>query len=94
MPVGVRVAAGVTTGAFAITCAQPTDVVKVRMQAQRGGALVRYASPTHAYRAIATTEGVRGLWKGTARVCVCAFVRVCARMRVIRFSVMTNMQEL
>ncbi|KAI0240531.1 Mitochondrial uncoupling protein 2 [Lamellibrachia satsuma] len=64
VPVGVRVAAGVTTGAFAITCAQPTDVVKVRMQAQRGGALVRYASPTHAYRAIATNEGVRGLWKG------------------------------
>lgn len=73
--VGIRVAAGVTTGAFAITCAQPTDVVKVRMQAQRGGgAPVRYASPTHAYRAIATAEGVRGLWKGLmpniARNCI------------------------
>ena len=62
--IGVRVAAGVTTGTIAITCAQPTDVVKVRMQAQRAGAHVRYAGTTQAYRAIATTEGVRGLWKG------------------------------
>merc|ERR1719192_1195325 len=28
----VRIAAGVTTGTLAILCAQPTDVVKVRMQ--------------------------------------------------------------
>merc|ERR1712215_577344 len=30
---GVRIAAGVTTGTLAILAAQPTDVVKVRMQA-------------------------------------------------------------
>merc|ERR1719228_1040313 len=30
---GVRIAAGVTTGTLAILVAQPTDVVKVRMQA-------------------------------------------------------------
>ena len=33
---GVRVAAGVTTGTLAILAAQPTDVVKVRMQVAGG----------------------------------------------------------
>ncbi|XP_067001279.2 dicarboxylate carrier UCP2 [Anabrus simplex] len=64
--IGARVAAGITTGALAVLLAQPTDVVKVRFQAQQsvnGG--VRYTSTLQAYRAIATKEGARGLWKGT-----------------------------
>ena len=43
-------------------CAQPTDVVKVRMQAQVGGP--RYSGSIDAYKTIARTEGVKGLWKG------------------------------
>uniref|UniRef100_A0A8D0HHM6 Uncoupling protein 3 n=1 Tax=Sphenodon punctatus TaxID=8508 RepID=A0A8D0HHM6_SPHPU len=62
-----RLLAGCTTGAMAVTCAQPTDVVKVRFQANIR--LVdgdkRYNGTVDAYRTIAKEEGVRGLWKGT-----------------------------
>lgn len=45
--------------------AQPTDVVKVRFQAQaRAGAGRRYQSTVEAYKTIAREEGFRGLWKG------------------------------
>lgn len=58
--------AGCTTGAMAVAFAQPTDVVKVRFQAQvrldDGGR--RYNGTMDAYRTIARDEGVRGLWKG------------------------------
>ncbi|KAJ7426082.1 hypothetical protein WISP_19115 [Willisornis vidua] len=61
-----RLLAGCTTGAVAVACAQPTDVVKVRFQAS--GALLdgarRYSSTVDAYRTIAREEGVRGLWRG------------------------------
>uniref|UniRef100_A0A8C6XEW5 Uncoupling protein 3 n=1 Tax=Naja naja TaxID=35670 RepID=A0A8C6XEW5_NAJNA len=62
-----RLLAGCTTGAMAVTCAQPTDVVKVRFQAhiQLVGAPKRYNGTVDAYRTIAREEGVRGLWKGT-----------------------------
>ncbi|XP_076129732.1 dicarboxylate carrier UCP2-like [Alosa pseudoharengus] len=61
-----RLMAGCTTGAMAVAFAQPTDVVKVRFQAQArltdGGK--RYNGTMDAYRTIAREEGVRGLWKG------------------------------
>ncbi|NXY83361.1 UCP3 protein, partial [Alcedo cyanopectus] len=61
-----RVLAGCTTGAVAVACAQPTDVVKVRFQAL--GALPdsarRYNGTWDAYCTIAREEGVRGLWRG------------------------------
>ncbi|XP_051464737.1 mitochondrial uncoupling protein 3-like [Apus apus] len=63
----VRLLAGSTTGAVAVACAQPTDVVKVRFQAH--GAMPesgrRYRGTVAAYRTIAREEGVRGLWRGT-----------------------------
>ncbi|NXN31800.1 UCP3 protein, partial [Nycticryphes semicollaris] len=62
-----RLLAGCTTGAVAVACAQPTDVVKVRFQAN--GAMPesarRYSGTVDAYRTIAREEGVRGLWRGT-----------------------------
>ncbi|KAM6316983.1 putative mitochondrial transporter UCP3 [Aegotheles albertisi] len=62
-----RVLAGCTTGAVAVACAQPTDVVKVRFQAI--GAMAesarRYSGTVDAYRTIGREEGVRGLWRGT-----------------------------
>lgn len=62
----VRLMAGCTTGAMAVAFAQPTDVVKVRFQAQvrltDGGK--RYNGTLDAYKTIARDEGVRGLWKG------------------------------
>lgn len=61
-----RLLAGSTTGAMAVAFAQPTDVVKVRFQAQvrlsDGGR--RYNGTLDAYKTIARDEGVRGLWKG------------------------------
>lgn len=56
----VRIAAGLTTGAVAMTCAQPTDVVKIRMQANRKA----YKSSPAAYKKIWAFEGLRGLWRG------------------------------
>uniref|UniRef100_A0A8C5JKJ0 Uncoupling protein 3 n=1 Tax=Junco hyemalis TaxID=40217 RepID=A0A8C5JKJ0_JUNHY len=61
-----RLLAGCTTGAVAVACAQPTDVVKVRFQARDPvGSPRRYSGTVDAYRTIAREEGVRGLWRGT-----------------------------
>ncbi|CAI9617591.1 unnamed protein product [Staurois parvus] len=62
-----RIMAGCTTGALAVTIAQPTDVVKVRFQAQVNlhGVKKRYSGTLNAYKTIARGEGMRGLWKGT-----------------------------
>lgn len=57
----IRLLAGITTGAMAVCAAQPTDVVKVRMQGSAG----RYPSCAAAYSTIWRTEGLGGLWKGT-----------------------------
>lgn len=63
--IGSRLLAGSTTGALAVAVAQPTDVVKVRFQAQaRAGGGRRYQSTVEAYKTIAREEGIRGLWKG------------------------------
>ncbi|OCT96431.1 hypothetical protein XELAEV_18014109mg [Xenopus laevis] len=63
--IGSRLAAGCTTGAMAVAVAQPTDVVKVRFQAQaNSSANRRYKGTMDAYRTIAREEGMRGLWKG------------------------------
>ncbi|KAJ8368382.1 hypothetical protein SKAU_G00084100 [Synaphobranchus kaupii] len=61
-----RLMAGGTTGAMAVVIAQPTDVVKVRFQAQvrLADGMKRYNGTMDAYRTIARDEGVRGLWKG------------------------------
>uniref|UniRef100_A0A3B3HHB3 Dicarboxylate carrier UCP2 n=1 Tax=Oryzias latipes TaxID=8090 RepID=A0A3B3HHB3_ORYLA len=65
---GTRLLAGCTTGAMAVAFAQPTDVVKVRFQAQvrllESATGKRYSSTTQAYRTIVRDEGLRGLWKG------------------------------
>uniref|UniRef100_H0WLQ1 Uncoupling protein 3 n=1 Tax=Otolemur garnettii TaxID=30611 RepID=H0WLQ1_OTOGA len=66
--VTTRILAGCTTGAMAVTCAQPTDVVKIRFQASvhLGPRSDRkYGGTMDAYRTIAREEGLRGLWKGT-----------------------------
>ncbi|EEC04485.1 oxoglutarate/malate carrier protein, putative [Ixodes scapularis] len=62
---GVRILAAVTTGGLAVVFAQPTDVVKVRMQAQSGTAPRRYKNSFQAYKTIGRVEGFRGLYKGT-----------------------------
>ena len=59
--IAARLLSGITSGAIAITVAQPTDVVKVKMQAQSG---MKYKSSLQAYRTIYRSEGLSGLWKG------------------------------
>lgn len=63
-----RLLAGCTTGAMAVAFAQPTDVVKVRFQAQvrlpESGVAKRYNGTLDAYKTIARVEGIKGLWKG------------------------------
>uniref|UniRef100_A0AAZ3SPC6 Uncoupling protein 1 n=1 Tax=Oncorhynchus tshawytscha TaxID=74940 RepID=A0AAZ3SPC6_ONCTS len=64
--IGIRILAGCTTGAMAVSFAQPTDVVKVRFQAQVNltGVARRYTGTMQAYKHIFNHEGIRGLWKG------------------------------
>lgn len=63
-PVLPRMLAGLTTGAISMSVAQPTDVVKIRMQAQGATGTKLYVGALQAYRHIYLTEGLRGLWKG------------------------------
>jgi len=66
-PLILKIAAGLTTGAFAITIASPTDLVKVRMQNEGrlpAGTPKKYPSAFKAYSIIAKEEGYAGLWKG------------------------------
>jgi len=66
-PMHVKVAAGLTTGAIAISIASPTDLVKVRMQAEgklAEGVPRKYPSALSAYGIIAKEEGMAGLWTG------------------------------
>ncbi|KAM5255399.1 mitochondrial brown fat uncoupling protein 1 [Ctenodactylus gundi] len=64
---GSKILAGLTTGGVAVFIGQPTEVVKVRMQAQSHlhGLKPRYTGTYNAYRIIATTESLSTLWKGT-----------------------------
>jgi solute carrier family 25 uncoupling protein 8/9 len=67
--VSARIMAGLTTGAMAVMVAQPTDIVKVRFQAQlRNDVQLAphkiYTGTWMAYRTIFATEGIRGLWRG------------------------------
>lgn len=64
MPISIRLLAGITTGALSVMLAQPTDVVKIRMQGQGLTSTRIYKNSFQAYRSIATEEGVRGLYKG------------------------------
>ncbi|KAF8772505.1 hypothetical protein HU200_005689 [Digitaria exilis] len=67
VPLSKKIAAGFTTGAIAIAIANPTDLVKVRLQAEgklAPGVPRRYAGAMDAYAKIARQEGVARLWTG------------------------------
>lgn len=69
MQIFTRILAGLTTGGMAVIVAQPTDVVKIRMQAQiKTNPLVKpkYTSTVGAYKMIGREEGMKGLWRGAA----------------------------
>lgn len=67
LSLGGKIAAGLLSGAIGITIANPTDLVKVRMQSEgrlAPGARPRYSGVFNAYATIVRAEGVRGLWTG------------------------------
>lgn len=62
-----KILAGLLSGAIGITVANPTDLVKVRMQSEgrlAQGVRPRYSGVFNAYATIVRTEGVLGLWTG------------------------------
>lgn len=67
VPLSKKILAGLTTGALAISIANPTDLVKVRLQAEGKlppGVPRRYSGAINAYSTIVKQEGVRALWTG------------------------------
>ncbi|KAI5054882.1 hypothetical protein GOP47_0030027 [Adiantum capillus-veneris] len=67
VPLHKKILAALTTGALAITVASPTDLVKVRLQAEGKlppGVPRRYSGAMNAYSTIVKQEGVKALWTG------------------------------
>ena len=57
-----KVLAGGTSGAVGIAIANPTELVKIRMQSDKDGS--RYKSTIQAFSHIVKNEGILGLWQG------------------------------
>eukprot|EP00262_Sarcandra_glabra_P003100 TRINITY_DN1357_c0_g1_i1.p1 TRINITY_DN1357_c0_g1~~TRINITY_DN1357_c0_g1_i1.p1 ORF type:complete len:306 (+),score=43.91 TRINITY_DN1357_c0_g1_i1:285-1202(+) len=67
VPLTKKILAGLTTGALAITVANPTDLVKVRLQSEGKlppGVPRRYSGALNAYYTIIKQEGLGALWTG------------------------------
>ncbi|KAG6411941.1 hypothetical protein SASPL_124595 [Salvia splendens] len=67
IPLFYKVLAALLTGAIAIIVANPTDLVKVRLQAEGKlpvGVARRYSGALQAYYSIVKQEGVGALWTG------------------------------
>ncbi|XP_020087579.1 mitochondrial succinate-fumarate transporter 1 [Ananas comosus] len=61
IPAHMKAVAGSVGGVVEAACLQPIDVIKTRLQLDRGGA---YRGILHCGAAVARTEGARALWKG------------------------------
>ncbi|KAL8509117.1 hypothetical protein ACS0TY_016345 [Phlomoides rotata] len=67
VPLSNKIFAALTTGALGIAIANPTDLVKVRLQADGKlpqGVPRRYSGALNAYSTIVRQEGVAKLWTG------------------------------
>lgn len=67
IPLSKKILAGLTTGALGIAIANPTDLVKVRLQSEgklAPGAPRRYSGALNAYSTIVKQEGFAALWTG------------------------------
>ncbi|CAI9098377.1 OLC1v1035012C4 [Oldenlandia corymbosa var. corymbosa] len=67
VPLSKKILAALTTGALGITVANPTDLVKVRLQAEGKlppGVPRRYSGAVDAYSKIVRQEGLTALWTG------------------------------
>jgi len=68
------VAAGVLSGAISSSIANPTDVLKVRMQSGTMESYTKRKSCAKFFRQIYREEGVRGLYRGVGPTAQCAAV--------------------
>ncbi|KYQ89105.1 mitochondrial substrate carrier family protein [Tieghemostelium lacteum] len=59
-----KILSGAISGAVGASIANPSDLIKVRLQADHSG--TRYRSIMQAFREIIDKEGVRGLYKGVS----------------------------
>ncbi|OQR81608.1 solute carrier family 25, member 30-like [Thraustotheca clavata] len=59
-PLYLKILAGAITGAFGSALANPTDLIKIRMQGEGN----RYPNVRAAFQDIVEHDGVKGLWKG------------------------------
>ncbi|XP_037630417.1 mitochondrial uncoupling protein 2-like isoform X2 [Sebastes umbrosus] len=95
--IGARLLAGSTTGAMAVAFAQPTDVVKIRFQAQvrlpENGSVKRYSSTIEAYKTIARDEGVRGLWKDSGHLNILILLDLTAAFDTINHTILLSRLE-
>merc|ERR1719331_3505933 len=76
VPLWKKIVAGGTAGAVASAIANPTDLMKVRLQTDgmlkdaEGNFLPkRYTGMSHAFFSIIKDEGILGLWKGVGPTC-------------------------
>ena len=64
---GRRMLSGMLAGVTEALCiVTPFEVVKIRLQQQRGTVNLQYKGPIHAAGTILRQEGIRGLWSGAA----------------------------
>ncbi|XP_071960467.1 mitochondrial substrate carrier family protein ucpB-like isoform X2 [Antedon mediterranea] len=64
-PLYKKICAGGTSGAIGSSIATPTDLIRVRLQAQgRPGAETKYSGFISAFTHILKNEGIRGLYRG------------------------------
>lgn len=65
-PLWKKVCSGAIAGAIGSAIACPTDVVKIRLMALPSGNQWEYRHTLHAFQAIVSNEGIRGLWTGVS----------------------------
>ena len=64
---GRRMLSGMLAGVTEALCiVTPFEVVKIRLQQQKGTVNLQYRGPVHAAATILRQEGLRGLWSGAA----------------------------
>lgn len=75
-PLWKKVTAGAGAGAISSALCNPTDLIKVRLQADgmTPGVAPRYRGLVHAFTSIVKAEGIVGLWKGVGPTCARATV--------------------
>ncbi|CAF0784473.1 unnamed protein product, partial [Didymodactylos carnosus] len=64
VPLWKKITAGAISGGVGACLTSPTDLIKIRLQAQRGQKNYSYSSTIPAFRHIFREEGLRGLYRG------------------------------